>query len=160
MTFTKYFKAVFLQKTYVISSNICSQVLHWIFYYSYNVCITSSKSNPCVITWFRVMKREKHPVLLLAKLQVLASCKWLLIWYPPISTFSLSSYSIFASSIAKWLTISNAWKVCKYGVFSGLYFPVFGLNTEIYGVNFRIQSGYRKIRTRKNSVFRHFWCSV
>ena len=25
-----------------------------------------------------------------------------------------------------------AWKVSKYGVFSGPYFPVFGLNTEIY----------------------------
>ena len=25
----------------------------------------------------------------------------------------------------------------KYGVFSGPYFPVFGLNTEIYGVNVR-----------------------
>ena len=30
----------------------------------------------------------------------------------------------------------------KYGVFSGLYFPVFGLNTEIYGANLRIQSKY------------------
>ena len=29
-----------------------------------------------------------------------------------------------------------AWKVFKYGVLSGPYFPVFGLNTEIYGVNF------------------------
>ena len=28
----------------------------------------------------------------------------------------------------------TAWKVSKYGVFSGLYFPVFGLNAEIYGV--------------------------
>ena len=38
----------------------------------------------------------------------------------------------------KWVhhTI-NAWKVSKYGVFSGSYFPVFGLNTEIYGVNLR-----------------------
>ena len=27
---------------------------------------------------------------------------------------------------------------------------------EIYGVNIRIQSEYRKIRTRKNSVFGHF----
>ena len=35
----------------------------------------------------------------------------------------------------------------KRGVFSGLYFPVFGLNTEIYAVNLRIQS--------KNSVFGH-----
>ena len=30
----------------------------------------------------------------------------------------------------------------KYGVFSGLYFPVFGLNAEIYGANLRIQSKY------------------
>ena len=33
--------------------------------------------------------------------------------------------------------------------FSGLYFLVFGLNTEIYKVNIRIQSKYKKIRTRK-----------
>ena len=30
------------------------------------------------------------------------------------------------------------------------------LNAEIYGVNLRIQSEYRKIRTRNNSVFGHF----
>ena len=34
----------------------------------------------------------------------------------------------------------TARKVSKYGVFSGPYFPVFGLNTEIYGVNLRIPS--------------------
>ena len=28
--------------------------------------------------------------------------------------------------------INTAWKPSKYGVFSGPYFPVFGLNTEIY----------------------------
>ena len=54
------------------------------------------------------------------------------------------------------LTKHTAWKVSKYRVFSGPYFPVFGLNTEIYGVNLRIHSEYRKIRTRKNSVFEHF----
>ena len=43
----------------------------------------------------------------------------------------------------------------KYGFFSGPYFPVFGLNTEIYGLNLRIQSEYWKIRTRKNFVFGH-----
>ena len=48
----------------------------------------------------------------------------------------------------------------KYGVFSDPYFPVFGLNTEIYSVNHRIQSEYRKIRTRKNAVFGHFSRSV
>ena len=40
--------------------------------------------------------------------------------------------------------------------FSDPYFPVFGLNTEIHNANLRIQSEYRKIRTRKNSVFGHF----
>ena len=29
--------------------------------------------------------------------------------------------------------INTAWKVSKYGVFSGPYFPVFGLNTGKYG---------------------------
>ena len=43
----------------------------------------------------------------------------------------------------------------KYGVISGPDFPVFGLNTEIYEVNLRIQSEYRKTRTRNNSVFGH-----
>ena len=36
------------------------------------------------------------------------------------------------------------------------YFPVLGLNTEIYGVNPHIQSEYRKTRTRKNPVVGHF----
>ena len=44
----------------------------------------------------------------------------------------------------------------KYGVFSGPQFPVFGLNTDIYFVNIRIQSEFGKIRTRENSVFGHF----
>ena len=44
--------------------------------------------------------------------------------------------------------------------FSGLYFPVFGLNTEIYFTNLCIQSKCRKIWTRKNSVFRHFSRSI
>ena len=48
----------------------------------------------------------------------------------------------------------------KYGVVSGPYFPVFGLKTEIYGVNLRIQSEYRKIPTRNNSAFGHFSHSV
>ena len=54
--------------------------------------------------------------------------------------------------------ISEVWKVSKYGVFSGPYFPAFGLNTERYEVFLRIQSKCGKIRTRKNSVFGHFSC--
>ena len=40
------------------------------------------------------------------------------------------------------------------------YFPVFRVNTEIYSVNLRIQSEYRKIQARKYSVFGHFSCSA
>ena len=34
-----------------------------------------------------------------------------------------------------WLILqySTAWKLSKYGVFSGTYFPLFGLNTGKYG---------------------------
>ena len=50
----------------------------------------------------------------------------------------------------------TAWKVSNYGLFSGPYFPAFGLNTERYSVSLHIQSECGKIRTRKNSVFGHF----
>ena len=40
--------------------------------------------------------------------------------------------------------------------FFGPYFPIFRLNTEIYSVNLRIKSDYRRIRTKKNSVFGRF----
>ena len=58
------------------------------------------------------------------------------------------------------LETSTEWKVSKYGVIFGPYFPVFGLNTEIYEVNLRIQSECKKIRTKNNSVFGHFSRSV
>ena len=38
----------------------------------------------------------------------------------------------------------TAWKVSKYGVISGPYFPAFGLNTERYEVSLHIQSECRK----------------
>ena len=44
--------------------------------------------------------------------------------------------------------------------FSGPYFPIFRLNTEIYGVHLRTQSKYGQKLTRKNSVFGHFSPSV
>ena len=47
-----------------------------------------------------------------------------------------------------------AWKLSKHGVFSGPCFPVFGLNTETYVLNLGIQSKCRKIRTRKNAIFK------
>ena len=53
-------------------------------------------------------------------------------------------------------SISTAWKVSKYRVFSGLYFSTLELNTDRCEVPLRIQSECGKIRTRKNSVFEHF----
>ena len=50
----------------------------------------------------------------------------------------------------------TTWKLSKYRVISGPYFPVCGLNTEIYFVNLCIQSKDRKIRTRNNSIFGQF----
>ena len=52
--------------------------------------------------------------------------------------------------------ISTAWKVSKYEVCPGPYFPAFWLSTERYRVSLCIQSECRKIWTRKNSVFGHF----
>ena len=47
-------------------------------------------------------------------------------------------------------------KLSELGVFSGLYFPVFGLNTETFRVNIHIQAKYGNIETRKNVKFGHF----
>ena len=57
-----------------------------------------------------------------------------------------------------WKT-STAWRVGKYGVFSGPYFPAFKVNTVRYGVSLLIQSECGKIWSRKNFVFWHFWRS-
>ena len=43
----------------------------------------------------------------------------------------------------------------QIGIFSGSYFPAFGLNTKIYSVNRHILSKFGKIRTRKNCDFGH-----
>ena len=42
----------------------------------------------------------------------------------------LARASVIAHQIEK---IDTAWKVSKYGVILGQYFPVFGFNTDIYG---------------------------
>ena len=39
--------------------------------------------------------------------------------------------------------------MCLYSEFSGPHFPAFGLNTELYSVNIRIQCESEKTRTRK-----------
>ena len=54
----------------------------------------------------------------------------------------------------------TAWKVSKYGVFSGPYYPLFGLNTEIYSVNLRIQSKCRKYGAEKTPYLDTFHAVV
>ena len=49
-------------------------------------------------------------------------------------------YYLYMQVKWQWKDGITVWKVSKYGVISGQYFPAFGLNKEIYGVNFRIQS--------------------
>ena len=66
----------------------------------------------------------------------------------------------FSSEKVRWGFFPERSCLSKYGVFSGLYFPLFGLNTEIYSVNLGIQSAYGKIRPRKTSVFGQFSHSV
>ena len=75
----------------------------------------------------------------------------------PCVTLTRFRYGRFTRCIeeVKMRTVT-AWKVSKYGVFSGPYFPALGLNTESYGVPLRIQSESAEMRTKKNSVFRHF----
>ena len=47
----------------------------------------------------------------------------------------LSPLTFVFSMIPLYSLLRETLKVSKYGVFSGPYFLVFGLNTEIYGVN-------------------------
>ena len=78
----------------------------------------------------------------------------------------ISKISVFCSGYCKILkSIKRKGKTDKeslrekcprYGVFYDPYFPVFGLDTEIYSVILRIQSKYGKIQARKKSVFWHF----
>ena len=50
--------------------------------------------------------------------------------------------------------------MCKYGVFSGLYFFAFGLNTESTDYLSVVSPNTGKCGSEKNFVFRHFSRSV
>ena len=76
-----------------------------------------------------------------------------------VNTFKLIIPNPFMY-VMKLLNFSKTLTLSKYGVISGPYFHVFGLHTDLYEVNLHIESEYRKIRTRNNSVFGHFSRSV
>ena len=76
-------------------------------------------------------------------------------------TFRKHSLKNLSLSYIFWLwqffnVAITAWKVSRYGVFSGPRFPTSGMNTNRYFVSLRIQSKCGKIRTGKNSAFGYF----
>ena len=69
--------------------------------------------------------------------------------------FSLSLFLYIHKKQQKLCCASTAWKVSKYGVFSGPYFPAFELNTERYSslripysVRMRENTDQKKLRIR------------
>ena len=93
-------------------------------------------------------------------LKFIQNSSWLLkeiLYRPPGITYFSSFATLFNLSKHCFETLHE---VSKCGVFSGSYFPVLRLNTKIYWVNlWRIQPGYDKVRTKKISVFWHYWCT-
>ena len=68
---------------------------------------------------------------------------------------ALFKFMTLQTGLGTTLLGSHCVKSVQIRSFSGPYFPVFGLITEVYGVNLCIQSEYGKIRSRKN-IFGHF----
>ena len=59
-------------------------------------------------------------------------------------------FSNFRGAIRTQSNICNIWNVCKYGVLSNPYFPVFGLNTKYLSV---LSPNAGKYGPEKNSLF-------
>ena len=105
----------------------------------YNVFTTLSN----IVRWSNVLQIEKHSMLV--------------IWQGSEGVENERKSKTFNIYVLLWDTNqSTVWKVSQYRIFSGPYFPAFGLYAERYSVSLHIQSEYRKIRTRKNSLFGHF----
>ena len=110
-----------------------------------------TRNNPAKICLFKTTRWNMFKVinkdtdvtqvsflLTLRILEIIFLNFWNLYFY----NFVLTIFYAFIQCFFCWLFF--AWKVSKYGFFSGPYFPAFGLNNEC-----------GKIRTRKNSVFGH-----
>ena len=92
------------------------------------------------------LSRKNNMIILIDKL----SCLWGLMMskYPHWQIWSCLIVYLGKNGYLAMLSITlTAWKLSKYGVFSGSYFPAFGLNTERHSVSHCIQSKCGKIRT-------------
>ena len=65
-----------------------------------------------------------------------------------------------SDTCVKKMYIIHCAKSVRIRSFSGLHFPAFGLNTEIYSVNLRIQSKCRKVWIRKTPNTDTFWAVI
>ena len=52
-----------------------------------------------------------------------------------VNIYKVSNYATLDRDDKEFKTVNTTWKVSKYGVFPGLYFPVLELNAEIFSVN-------------------------
>ena len=62
--------------------------------------------------------------------------------------FPVPTFDFWVIFLVIWFFNTNSvWKVSKYGVFSGPYFPAFGLNTEIRSIcRMRVNTDQKKLR--------------
>ena len=83
----------------------------------------------------------------------------------PKLSFELKFVCSSLTVTAQQVNACSTWdcvKRVRIRSFSCPYFPAFGLNTERYGESHHIQSGYRKIETRKvpnMDTFHPVWTS-
>ena len=63
----------------------------------------------------------------------------LLVYLLPVNPSCIHAIFEVESFVQTKLNVT-AWKESKYGVISGSYFPVFGLNTEKYGSEITLHS--------------------
>ena len=96
-----------------------------------------------------------HTITRRCQWKLLASMKLIQTWFKSNIFSNFRKLFLFLwsfwCSLPEDYVIRTAWKVSKYGFFSGPHFLVFGLNTAICRVN---------LRTEKKSVFGHFSRSV
>ena len=107
-------------------------------------------SNFTVIVVFKILNIKEPPRFKVFSISL--KFKWYIAYSPKSSLFRQS----LPYPVPPGNRVSNSVStLVSWSVFSCIW-----LNTEIYGINPRIQSEYRKIRTRKSSIFGHFSSSV
>ena len=119
------------------------------------VCLSSLKDNIVryfaigMITNVMLLDHEKafHTITRRCQWKLLASMKLIQTWFKSNIFSNFRKLFLFLwsfwCSLPEDYVIRTAWKVSKYGFFSGPHFLVFGLNTAICRVNLRTEKRLR-----------------